>query len=779
MNPPVHIELFGGLRVRSSKGPGVEFPRQQTGALLAFLALYPRRSHTREELMALIWPDDEEESARHKLRQSLYALRRHLDCGQDSEESCLAATRDTIGLASHRIVTDLARFEDAIKSAAAISELDSRIGLLTEAISLYRGELLAGFYQDEFVLERGRLAEMYRSALHDLTRALEQAGDLGNAIEIGRRTVALDPLIEEAHCNLMRLYAAAGQPSAVLRQYEELSNTLREQLDEEPSDQTRLMMESLRSQAQEIVASDRNLTISRLAALTNPGEIMPPRHLRFRFAAIVPVIAVTIIIFLAMRKPETTSKVTIRPMPAPRLSLAVLPFKSMSPGQDIDYLSDGICEQVTNTLAQSSELRVAARTSAFQFKNTELDAREIGRKLNVAFLLEGSVRRSGSRVRVTAQLINAQNGYQVWTDSYDKHQRDFIQIQDEVAKSMSEALKIRISAPESSLARKPQNPRAYDYFLKGQYHYTRRTLNDTIASIACFERVIQLDPQFAPAYSGLANAYFRRYILENAVSLNPIQKAFAAAKKAIQLDDRLPDAHASMGNLYHRYQADWRASERELRRALELDPNHFDALRWYGSMLFSSARAEMAIPYMLKVRERDPLNVSISVELAHAYLYSRRFDEAVAEFDRALDLQPGNPSALNGKWATLECAGRFREAAETMARWFDALPGGAPHATGTREAFRAGGMKAVYEYGVRYASREYEAGRHNGAAFISAWYLTRLGRISQALDWLERGYRVDHSLPAILFDIRFDSLRSHPRFIRLFKLYGGEDIPRS
>jgi TolB-like protein/Tfp pilus assembly protein PilF len=455
----------------------------------------------------------------------------------------------------------------------------------------------------------------------------------------------------------------------------------------------------------------------------------------------------------------------------------VLPFKSMSSGQDIAHLGDGMCEEITTLLAQSPELRIAARTSAFQFRNTSQDVREIGQKLNVAYLLEGSVRRSGSRVRVTAQLIKAEDGYHVWSDSFDRHERDFVKIQDEVAGRITEVLKIRVTTPETYLARKPQHSAAYEAFLRAQYHYNRRTVKDTVAAIAAYQKTIKLDPDFAPAYCGLANAYFRRYILENASSLILIQKSFAAAKKAIELDDRLPDAHASMGNLYHRYQADWRASERELRRALELDPHHFDALRWYGSMLYSSGRSEEAIPFMREVHERDPLNSSISVELAHVYLYARRFDEAISEFDAALELQPGNAGALNGKWAALECAGRYREAAETMARWFDALPGRSQQATRTREAFRAGGMKAVYEYGIRYFTSEFEAGRHYGSAFIPAWYLTRLGRTTEALDWLDRGYRKDHSLPAIIFDVRFDPLRKEPRFIRLFRLYGGEDVP--
>jgi DNA-binding SARP family transcriptional activator len=163
MTPSVLIELFGGLRLRSSKSPAVEFSRQQTGALLAWLALNIGRSHTREELMALIWPDDDPDSARHKLRQSLYALRRHLDSGRNPSEVCLTAMRDTVGLAPLRVITDVALFEDAIRNASTVSEIDARIDYLTQAVDLYRGELLPGFYQDEIAASLPRYCASLRT----------------------------------------------------------------------------------------------------------------------------------------------------------------------------------------------------------------------------------------------------------------------------------------------------------------------------------------------------------------------------------------------------------------------------------------------------------------------------------------------------------------------------------------------------------------------------------------------------------------------------------------
>ena len=245
-----HIEMLGGLRACQEGQPPIELPRQQTGALLAYLALRLNRSHTREELMALVWPEDTLEEARHKLRQSLYTLRRQMERSSLEADAVLLTTRAAVQLNPGLVTTDVARFEQALQDALRTTNIPQRIDLLTEALRLYRGDLLPGFYQEEFLHERSRLADLHRSAVQRLTRAYESAGDLNHAIETGLRAIALDPLMEEAHCDLMRLYAAAGQPSAVLRQYQELADIFKEEMGEEPPQATRLMMESLRQTAQ-------------------------------------------------------------------------------------------------------------------------------------------------------------------------------------------------------------------------------------------------------------------------------------------------------------------------------------------------------------------------------------------------------------------------------------------------------------------------------------------------------------------------------------------------
>lgn len=256
--PLLHIEMLGGLRIRSGDTPPVELPRQQTGALLAYLGLHLNRATGREEITAFIWPDDGPDEARHKLRQSLYALRRLLGSSLSEENGFLLTTRTTVRLNPDAVTTDATRFEETVHAATHSASLSDRIILFSEAVALYQGELLPGFYQDEFLVERNRLEAVYRSALHALTLAHEGVGDLSSAIETARRAVAADPLMEEAHCDLMRLYAGSGQPSFILRQFQELKTLLKEELDEEPSEVTIQLMESLRQKAKANAATNVN-----------------------------------------------------------------------------------------------------------------------------------------------------------------------------------------------------------------------------------------------------------------------------------------------------------------------------------------------------------------------------------------------------------------------------------------------------------------------------------------------------------------------------------------
>ena len=245
------IEMFGGLRVAREGREPVELLPQQPNALLAYLALHFQRSHTREELNERLWPEEDAgEAVQRKMRRSLHLLRQRFEQPPLDQANLLRITRQTIGLDPNLVSTDVQEFKDALSAAAATIDRQARQQFLAQAARLYRGDLLPGFYQDCFVSERNRLSDLYASALHLLTQVYEQSGDLEQAVESARRVVALDPLMEEAHCTLMRLFAEMGQPSAVLKQYQELERAFKEAFGESPSPATRQLMESLRERAQ-------------------------------------------------------------------------------------------------------------------------------------------------------------------------------------------------------------------------------------------------------------------------------------------------------------------------------------------------------------------------------------------------------------------------------------------------------------------------------------------------------------------------------------------------
>lgn len=257
-NPPLLLQLFGGLRLQREGQEPVEVPAQLHGVLLALLALNGERSYRREEIMERLWPEEEPERARQRLRNTLHTLRNLLDQPPLEIPEALLASRTTVGLNTALIRTDVAVFESALMAAAQARPLPEKAGHLREAIAVYRGDLLPGFYQEDIVQAQERLAERYESALRELTKACEQVGEREQAAAYARRAIELNPLLEEEHITLMRLYAAMGQPSNVLRQYQELERVLKEELDETPSEETRHLMETLRRSAQTLTTARTN-----------------------------------------------------------------------------------------------------------------------------------------------------------------------------------------------------------------------------------------------------------------------------------------------------------------------------------------------------------------------------------------------------------------------------------------------------------------------------------------------------------------------------------------
>jgi serine/threonine-protein kinase len=348
-------------------------------------------------------------------------------------------------------------------------------------------------------------------------------------------------------------------------------------------------------------------------------------------------------------------------------SVAVIPFTNMSADPENEYFSDGLAEELTNALARLPGLRVASRTSAFRFRGRDFDIRDIGRQLNVDTVLEGSVRRIGKRLRITAQLVNAADGYHLWSERYDREMADVFDIQDDITTSIVKTLEpALLGKPQAALRRHTDNPQAYELYLKGRHFWYQRTERTLRAGIECFEGAIDFDPQYALAYAGLADSHtmLRIYLFVSAAEGKPL--AEAAAKKAMELDATLSEAQYATALYTLAYKESWNTAEAYYARALELAPQSAMILANHGVFLATSHRFDEAAAAVLKAIELDPLSPFAHGIGALALYVAGRHVEAVRHAERALDL---HPDFVVGLWPLgLACCalGQYERAIQTL-----------------------------------------------------------------------------------------------------------------
>jgi len=367
----------------------------------------------------------------------------------------------------------------------------------------------------------------------------------------------------------------------------------------------------------------------------------------------------------------------------PQPSIAVLPFINMSADPEQEYFCDGMSEEIINKLSQIEDLRVIARTSSFYFKGEKVDITDIGKKLAVEWVLEGSVRKAGNRVRVTAQLVKVSDQTHIFSNNYDRDLEDIFAIQDEISLAIVEALKVKLLKTEKAaiVKRHTEDLEAYNLYLKGNYYWQMMTPEGFDKAIECFEQALQKDPHYVLAYTGLSSVYWLSSYFGNVPPNEAYPRAKEYAKKALDIDNTLAEAHASLGFINMNYDWNWKAAEREFKQALQLDPNSALTHLQYSTLLILTERHEEAIAEAKRAQELDPLSSYINtwgvglaffnayqydraIEelrmtltinpnyfLAHwfigaAYLGKSMFEEAVAEYEKAVDLSGGTPIVM-------------------------------------------------------------------------------------------------------------------------------------
>jgi serine/threonine protein kinase/tetratricopeptide (TPR) repeat protein len=457
--------------------------------------------------------------------------------------------------------------------------------------------------------------------------------------------------------------------------------------------------------------------------------------------------------------------------PSTATSVAVLPFRNLSAGTEGDYFSDGMTEEIINALTGIEDLRVAARTSSFAFKGKDADVRRIGDELSVRTVLEGSVRQAGRRLRITVQLVDAESGYQLWSERYDREMEDVFAVQDEIARTIADRLKVRLAgSADRPLVKAPTNDvEAYDLYLRGRHFWNLRRPRP---AIECFEAAIARDPNYVAPYTGIADAYSVWGFYGGIPTLEAQRKATDAAEKARALAPDEWDVHLSLGVIEHYYGWDTAVEERELRLAIERNPRATDAYFWLALCLGVSDRFAEAIDIGRRAVALDPHSANARASLAWAHAGARRYDEAVREFAAGVALDPAAPFPLWSLGYMQQQTGALSEAISTLERvvaiterrhYFElALLGGALAAVGRRAD-----AEAILGEIREAAAREYVP------PFDMAVLLTSLDDREGALAALERAYAERNALLWYRIHLpTFDPLRSEPRWQALARELG-------
>ncbi len=457
----------------------------------------------------------------------------------------------------------------------------------------------------------------------------------------------------------------------------------------------------------------------------------------------------------------------------PPTSAAVLPFRDLSPAQDQTYFSDGLAEELTTALSRIPGLKVAGRSAAFRFRGPSVDAREAGRSLGVGAVLSGSVRKSGERLRVGAQLLSVADGFELWSESYDRHLADVFRVQEEIAQSIASALRVRLGTATQAIAPVPTHDlQAYDLFLQGRFAWHQRTAQTLPEAARCFEAAVKLDPTFARAWAGVADAYT---LLPPYCGTSPgiaWPRAKSAANQAISLDPRLPDAHTSLAYGTMLYEWDWVRSEQSFRRAIDADPSYQIAHHWYADFLAGRGRFEEALAAMLRARELDPLSRITGVELAWVYHLLGRHDDAEAQVRQVLRLDPAYAHGFFVLGLVQLGRNQNAEACDSIQRAID-LGGFYAHATGAL-------VLALVRTGRRDEAEQVTADlvARSGKEYVPQSALAiahgALGDMDQAFAALDRGIAErDVLLPENFFELLFDSLKGDPRYQAVAQLIRG------
>jgi TolB-like protein/Tfp pilus assembly protein PilF len=456
-------------------------------------------------------------------------------------------------------------------------------------------------------------------------------------------------------------------------------------------------------------------------------------------------------------------------------ALAVLPLQNLSGDPSQDYFADGMTDELTTQLAKIKSIRVISRTSAMRYKNVQKPLPEIARELRVDVVVEGSVTRSGSRIRIDAQLVKASSDHHLWADSYERDFRDVLSLQADVAQGIANEIRIQLTSQQRQdlqAEARPVDTKAYESYLRGRYFWNKRTAEGVRAAIGYFNDATARDPGFARAYAGMAECYaIYSFYNPKIPPRESYQKSRAAAGRALQLDDHLAEAHTALAIVKFLNDGDWQGSQQEFQRAIERNPNYGPAHQWYAEWLYDQARFADAEAEMRKAYEIDPLSLVIGTGLGDVFYYSRQFQRAVELERQVLSLEPNFGLAHESLGFDYVQQSKFPEAVAEMQL--------ASHQLGEDPAEYA---RLGYSYAMAGDRPQAETILRNLIALSSAGHprpfeialiYVGLHEKNRALTWLGRAVEERGELvSALAVDPIWDPLRGDPRFAVLLSQLG-------
>lgn len=729
----IEFRLLGALHLTDAEGRDVKslLTRSRRLALLAYLAAAtPRGFHRRDTLLALFWPELDQEHARAALRQALHVLR-----GALGAEVVVTRGDEEIGLNVDRLWCDVVAFDEAITA-----------GRFGEALELYSGEMLGGFFipgAAEFErwldVERPRLRQAASRCAQALVEQCEAVDDLHAAAEWARQAVQLAPHEEGLLRQLVTLLDRLGDRGGAVAAYEEFAKRLGMDLEADPGAETKALLAAVR--ARETAAPVELARPASRGAARVAAAAALPRGRRFLWPAVIVTALVGLVFSGGGDSPA-------RLWPSSKVgriqSLAVLPLANFSHDTGQSWYSDGLTEALTTDLGRIKALRVASRGAVAQYRRTTPRLRDIVRDLGVDAVVEGAMQVSENRVRVDVQLIDATSGYQLWAGRFEEPMENRFILEDRLARGIVAALGLSLTAAEQQRLRTPPttNLEAYDFYLRGKIRVRHETRADDSVAIGLLERAVALDPSFAAAHAQLSRAYGLRVTQLAREDTSALEKAYVEVEKALELNPDLAEAHWARAFLLWDVARGFQHEQaiKEDRRALALDPNLGEAHHHLGIIYLHIGLLDEAVAEFQNTLTLNPFDANALRRIGIAQIYRQRYEDGLTLFRQAGP--EANPAfwTYQVAWALLYL-GRDAEASALMENYLHAHPedrGGVVRSTRAILRAKMGDAAGAVE-DIRQAV---DAGKgfihfHHTAYNIASVYAI-LRQPAPALQWLRR-----------------------------------------